>query len=412
MRIGIVGGGAAGLICAWLLEADHEVTLFEAEPALGGHAKSHAFAIESVPHNVDPGFHFVSQNLQPIFVRLLNSLRVPTTPYTMTCTFYDANSPRAMALPPVGNLSRVATMFRPGALVALFRFNRLLNHAVRLQLDTDADRSLESFHASFRFPESFTHNFLYPFLASNWGVPDAEVRGFSAPNALLYAHRNRGLNPRWLEVNGGMGEYVRALGAACTRTTFHVGRKIKSVRGGAITDDAGNTFVFDHVIVAGSAESARGLLDGPATEPARRALAGFEYFDTKIAIHGDASVMPRNRALWSVVNLRREGPACAIHHWAGWRTGAPVFRSWVTHAARPVSHVYAEFSYRHPRPTPAYFAAQRALAGVQGHGGLWFAVMYTAGYDNHESAVQSAVRIARTLVPDSARLRALDAAPA
>jgi predicted NAD/FAD-binding protein len=412
MRIGIVGGGAAGLICAWLLEAEHEVTLFEADPVLGGHAKSHSFMLDGVSRNVDPGFHFVSQNLQPVFVRLLNSLRVPTTPYGMTCTFYDADSPRTMALPPVGNLSRIATMFRPDTLVTLLRFNGLLNHAGRLKLDSDADRTLESLLAPLGFPESFTREFLYPFLASNWGVPDAEVRGFSAPNALLYAHRNRGLNPRWLEVNGGMGEYVRALSAACARTTLHVGRTIKNVRGGAIADDAGNTSAFDHIIVAGSAESARGLLDGSATEPARRALSGLEYFDTKIAIHGDASVMPRNRALWSVVNLRREGPACAIHHWAGWRTGVPVFRSWVTHAARPVSPVYAEFSYRHPRPTPAYFAAQRALAEVQGHGGLWFAGMHTTGYDNHESAVQSAVRIARNLAPDSANLRALDAASA
>ena len=36
-RIAIVGGGIAGLTAAWYLSRDHQVTLFEAEPRLGGH---------------------------------------------------------------------------------------------------------------------------------------------------------------------------------------------------------------------------------------------------------------------------------------------------------------------------------------------------------------------------------------
>jgi len=38
MRIGIIGGGAAGLAAAWLLEHDHDVTHFEKDDRLGGHA--------------------------------------------------------------------------------------------------------------------------------------------------------------------------------------------------------------------------------------------------------------------------------------------------------------------------------------------------------------------------------------
>lgn len=416
MRIGIVGGGAAGLIGAWLLEADHEVTLFESDPALGGHAKSHTVTVNGARFDVNPGFHFISPKLQPTLVRLLTQLRINTTPYGMTCTFYDAASTRALALPPLGNLARIQTALKPANLKTLLHLRRVLAHANGLTLESDSDRTLETFLAPMPLPESFTRDFLYPFLASNWGVPDAEVPAFSAPNALLYAHRNQGLNPRWLEVDGGMGVYVQALRDACARTQFCTGRAIVRVcpaeHGVDVINDAGSTTHFDRVILATNAETAARALDGPGTDEIKNALAGFEYFDTRIAIHGDASVMPRDRALWSVVNLRRDGAACAIHHWAGWRTRAPVFRSWVTHATRPVAHVHAEFAYRHPKPTPAYFAAQRALAGVQGRGGLWFAGMYTGGYDNHESAVQSAVRIARTLAPDSARLRALDAAPA
>ena len=36
-KIAVVGGGIAGVAAAWQLHEAHEVTLFEAQPRLGGH---------------------------------------------------------------------------------------------------------------------------------------------------------------------------------------------------------------------------------------------------------------------------------------------------------------------------------------------------------------------------------------
>lgn len=40
MRIAIVGAGVSGLVAAHLLNAEHEVTLFEAADYLGGHTNT------------------------------------------------------------------------------------------------------------------------------------------------------------------------------------------------------------------------------------------------------------------------------------------------------------------------------------------------------------------------------------
>ena len=37
MRIAVVGSGIAGLSAAWLLNHQHQVTLFESDSRLGGH---------------------------------------------------------------------------------------------------------------------------------------------------------------------------------------------------------------------------------------------------------------------------------------------------------------------------------------------------------------------------------------
>jgi predicted NAD/FAD-binding protein len=56
------------------------------------------------------------------------------------------------------------------------------------------------------------------------------------------------------------------------------------------------------------------------------------------------------------------------------------------------------------RVTPAYFAAQRSIAALQGRHRLWLAGMYLHDVDCHEGAVMSAINGARRLAPSSERL--------
>ena len=39
-RIAVIGGGISGMSAAYFLAAQHHVTLFEAAPRLGGHART------------------------------------------------------------------------------------------------------------------------------------------------------------------------------------------------------------------------------------------------------------------------------------------------------------------------------------------------------------------------------------
>ncbi len=54
-RIAIIGGGISGLAAAWLLARHHAVTLYEAEPRLGGHART-VLAGRRGDQPVDTGF--------------------------------------------------------------------------------------------------------------------------------------------------------------------------------------------------------------------------------------------------------------------------------------------------------------------------------------------------------------------
>ena len=82
MRIAIVGGGASGLVAAYLLGNRHEVHLYEFASNLGGHVRTLGQNVNAdnmppgkVAENGPLGFHVATS---PTFMRLLAELRIPT----------------------------------------------------------------------------------------------------------------------------------------------------------------------------------------------------------------------------------------------------------------------------------------------------------------------------------------------
>ena len=76
MRIGIVGSGISGLICAYLLQKNHHVSLFEADSKPGGHVNTVTTKGKTGTFQVDTGFIVFNQENYPNFVRLLDKLDV------------------------------------------------------------------------------------------------------------------------------------------------------------------------------------------------------------------------------------------------------------------------------------------------------------------------------------------------
>ena len=76
-RVAVVGSGVAGLTAAHVLQRSHDVTLFEADDRLGGHAHTHdVVTAGGGTVAIDTGFIVHNDRTYPNLVRLLDELGV------------------------------------------------------------------------------------------------------------------------------------------------------------------------------------------------------------------------------------------------------------------------------------------------------------------------------------------------
>src|SRR5437762_3105063 len=83
--VAVIGAGVSGLTAAYLLSRTHDVTLFEAEGRLGGHAHTHDVTdSDGRRHAVDSGFIVHNDVTYPWLRRLFGELDVEVRPTEMS----------------------------------------------------------------------------------------------------------------------------------------------------------------------------------------------------------------------------------------------------------------------------------------------------------------------------------------
>ncbi len=416
MKIGIIGSGGSGLTAAWLLQGHHEVTLFEKEDRLGGHADTVEVEQDGEVFPIDAGFEFFYDEMFTRFNRLLFLIGVPVHKFPASVTLYDTNHRRITLLPPFNRSRIVWSAYNPRAIGELLKFQRVISRSIPLIDKGDPFITVEEYFKTLNLSEDFQNNFLYPFLLAEWCVELEEFKTFSAYNAFKYVVTSRPRNLLGIvyasEVAGGTRAYVNAMRAQLTQTRILMSSNITHLSHTndkfTVHDANSGSHTFDHLIIATSAAQASSFLQPFTWAEKRHAeLDRIRYFKTTIAVHSDPRFMPANPDHWSVVNTRYETTHSSNTFYKKWRSKRPIFRSWVTFDQEMPISLYHIRTYDHLKITLDHFQAQRNLIQQQGQNNLWLAGLYMHDIDCHESAIMSAVNVALKLDPQSDNLRLL-----
>lgn len=413
MRIAVVGSGVSGLVAALRLAPDHDVTLFEADDRLGGHANTVDVDLPEGRFPVDTGFIVCNEPTYPNFLALLDELGVATKPSEMSFAVSVADGAVEY------RASNLATLFAQPANLARPRFHRMVadivrfNRAMRaLAADPapDEDRSLAEVVEEGRYSAAFVEWFLVPFGSAIWSADPATFLRYPAAAYARFT-TNHGMTdlrrrPRWRTVVGGSRTYVDAIGARLgdrVRLATPVHKVVRHPADGAgdgavelVTDRGPER--FDRVVLATHSDQALRLLADP-TDAEREILGALAYRPNTATLHTDERFLPRRpraRASWNFHVGAGDGRAPTLTYWMNRLqsipSDTPVLVTLNRHADVDPAKVLDRFEYDHPVFDAPALAAQRRRAEIQGGGGVWFCGAYW-GSGFHEDGVRSALDV-------------------
>ncbi|MDF0601118.1 FAD-dependent oxidoreductase [Psychromarinibacter sp. C21-152] len=409
-RVAIIGGGISGLAAAYLLAPQTAVTLYEAAPRLGGHART-VTAGRHGDQPVDTGFIVFNYATYPHLTRMFRDLDVPVAKSDMSfgATIDDGRIEYGLR-DLTALLGQRRNLLRPG-------FLRMIRDILRFNARAEAHAGDDSgtigeLMEELRLGDWFQRYYLTPLCGAIWSTPTETIRDFPA-RALVQFFRNHALlsasgQHQWWTVDGGSAEYVRRLEhhlkghGAAIRTGTAVQAVERDATGVTIRTAHGNDR-FDQVIFACHSDDALRLLARPT--PAEQAtLSAVRYQDNRAILHCDTSQMPRRRSVWSSWVYRAETgraePQIGVTYWMNRLQNIPesdpLFVSLNPAREVPDRLVYDETTFRHPVFDEAALRAQGRLGSLQGMHNTWFAGAWTR-HGFHEDGFASAVRVVRAM---------------
>ena len=83
MKIAIIGSGISGLTAGYLLNRNHDISIYEANDYIGGHTHTHHIELDNNNYAVDTGFIVYNERTYPNFIKLLDQLGVERQLSTM-----------------------------------------------------------------------------------------------------------------------------------------------------------------------------------------------------------------------------------------------------------------------------------------------------------------------------------------
>ncbi len=407
LRIAVIGSGISGLSAAWLLSKTHEVTLYEADNRLGGHAHTVDAPTTQGSTPVDTGFIVYNEPNYPNLTALFAHLGVETVASDMSFGVSLDDGGFEYASTSLGGLlAQRRNLFRP-------RFWNMLRDVVKFQKHGAADAaiwtdetSLSTYLAQRGFCRAFQEDHLLPQAAAIWSAPLADIGEYPA-RALLRFFDNHGLlklvgRPKWRTVQGGSRAYVQKL-IADFRGRVRLASPVKAVTrigGGLLVEtNGGVSECYDRVVIAAHADQALRMLSNP-TLAERRVLGAFRYSHNRTVLHGDRGFMPTRRAAWSSWN--HQGPTGlsggCITYWMNRLHAMPEGQDSLFVTLNPPrdpapGSVHLAQDYEHPLFDGPAINAQHGLPDLQGEGGVWYCGAYF-GSGFHEDGLQSGLAAA------------------
>lgn len=404
MRIAVVGSGISGLVAAFLLGRQHDVSIFESNSYAGGHTNTVDVAWQRDRLAIDTGFIVYNDWTYPNFIGLLNELGVQTQPTSMgfsvrcdRCGLEYAGTTLSTLFAQRRNL---ASLKHYRMLWDILRFNR---EALECLSVRDEELTLGEFLQRGRYSKGFAEHYLLPMGAAIWSCPMVTFEQFPV-RFIAEFYRNHGLlnvvnRPTWRVIRGGSRSYVEKLVDTLVERPRLNCPVSKVTRNGDAVEirSAAGCEEFDEVVFACHSDQALKML-GDADQLEQGTLKQFPYGENTAVLHTDESLLPRLKSVWSSWNyhVRQSEGRPSVTYNMNLLQGLDSKATYCvtlneTESIAP-DRILGTYQYSHPIFTIQRTAAQRQHSKLIRHRRTSFCGAYW-GNGFHEDGVVSALKV-------------------
>lgn len=295
MRIAVIGGGASGMVTAYLLDKQgHHVTIFERQPILGGH-------IRTLNKNVKPNQSDCNEILESgalefptvfhNFIALMQELGVELEPVNIGSTMFLKDG----------------SCFLSGVTIRK-NFTGIRRSIESLRLDTIYARSaglwLKTRFADLQdfYDRPLSQYLKRPCIRNTWlkllvmysySMPFELIDDFPAELAIPVLRDNIAVN--WVRIKGGVYSYIEKILARFKGEVLlnvEIDRIFRSLDAVKIVRSTGEIQEFDKVVFATPPDRVMVLLADPTDAEIKRFSAWKANYATTL-VHTDASMYAR-----------------------------------------------------------------------------------------------------------------------
>ena len=411
-KIAVIGGGISGLGAAYVLSNTYQVTLFEAENRLGGHART-VFAGKNGNQAVDTGFIVFNYPNYPELSQLFSELNVPIAKSDMSfgASLKDGTIEYALR-----NFDAIfaqrKNVLNPRFVKMVWDINRF--NTIGLKVADDESLTIGQFLQKLKTGDWFRDYYLLPLSGAIWSTPTEKILDFPA-YAMLQFFKNHALLSRsgqhqWYTVKGGSREYVNRLEnvLAQKRVEIRVKTPVASVTrhqtGVVVKTYSCEPQTFDEVVFATHSDDTLSLLSDPSKFEQRN-LNSIKYQNNDVVLHSDVNVMPKLHKCWSswVYTERKDKNTDKIDltYWMNSLQPIPLddplFVTLNSTHNIDQNQIYDQVTMRHPVYDVGVLSAQKDLSLNNGQNRTWFSGAWMKnGF--HEDGLSSGLDVARSIL--------------
>jgi len=403
VKVGIIGSGISGLICAYLLRRKFDVTIYESDIKPGGHVNTVEVKGERGTQNIDTGFIVFNESNYPNFVSLLDHLEIESKTtrmgFSVRCDKsgieYSGESLRGL----FGAKRNLVDFKHWGMVREIFRFHSIAKKNLRTQ------ESVDDFLLKNHFSQRFRDVFLLPLGSALWSCPSTKFGKFPMEFVIDFLSNHKMLQsfdrPIWRVLKDGSRAYVDQM-VKNIGNRLHLNTPVKRVsrskEGVNIELQDGTNARFDEVILACHADQSLKMIDQPTHEE-KKLLEAFPYEQNLISLHSDDSLLPRRnsaRASWNAHIPEAHSEKATVTYdmniLQGLSCSQPFCVSLNQERSIESNKHHGDFKFSHPTYHEGRKSAQKRHREFIRNQGISLCGAYW-GYGFHEDGLSSGLRV-------------------